>query len=86
MVSVHGFRGTDIMYIMCDVGHNHSHQIGGFPTEQLNMPCPVCAEIKAAEDKRGAEVLELVAGLTHTITSADQLYLSLSQDYKGRYK
>ena len=43
------------------------------------------ALIKAAADKRGGEVLEMVAGLTHAVTYADQLYLNLCRAYTEQY-
>ncbi len=54
--------------------------------EPEDMPCPVCAEIKAAEDKRGEEVLEFLCERITSRVSLKILPECLRRDYQERFK
>ena len=45
MRSVHTVGASNVMYINCDAGHDYGHHEGGFTNEELDIPCPYCAEI-----------------------------------------
>ena len=87
-------RSEHIRYMM-DCNHFHkSHD-----NDPEDMPCPVCAQIKAAEDKRGEEVLELACTKiedlkskipenlmsTPTLMTLDIAVTDIAKAYKERF-
>lgn len=78
---VHGCPGM-LQYEPC----NH---ISG-KSDQDGLHCPVCAEIKTAEDKQGEEVLEIlsnyIGGMAIAPVLKDAIMLSVRQAYKERYE
>lgn len=56
---------------------NHAWRLKDGDTVRMFDPCPVCTQIKAAEDKRGEEVLEMAC----EEVKKDLEHLALNVDY-----